>query len=27
LNPITNDPSPRAAIEQASIMLKNALSD
>ena len=26
LNPITNDPSPRAAIEQASIMLKNALS-
>jgi acetyl esterase/lipase len=26
LNPITDDPSPRAAIEQASIMLKNALS-
>jgi len=26
LNPITNDPSPRAAIEQASIMLKDALS-
>jgi acetyl esterase len=26
LNPIANDPSPRAAIEQASIMLKNALS-
>jgi acetyl esterase len=27
LNPITDDPSPRAAIEQASIMLKNALFD
>jgi acetyl esterase len=27
LNPISNDPSPRAAIEQASIMLKNALWD
>jgi acetyl esterase len=26
LNAIANDPSPRAAIEQASIMLKNALS-
>ena len=26
LNAITNDPSPRRAIEQASIMLKNALS-
>ena len=26
LNAITNDLSPRAAIEQASIMLKNALS-
>ena len=26
LNAITNDPSPRAAIEQVSIMLKNALS-
>jgi acetyl esterase len=27
LNVITDDPAPRAAIEQASIMLKNALSD
>jgi hypothetical protein len=27
LNVITDDPSPRAAIEQASIMLKKALSD
>ncbi|MGA9150051.1 MAG: alpha/beta hydrolase fold domain-containing protein, partial [Candidatus Nitrosopolaris sp.] len=25
LNAIANDPSPRAAVEQASIMLKNAL--
>ena len=27
LNPFTDDPAPRAAIEQASIMLKKALSD
>ncbi|MBV9177281.1 MAG: alpha/beta hydrolase [Nitrososphaeraceae archaeon] len=27
LNPFTDDPSPRAAIEQASIMLKNVLSE
>jgi hypothetical protein len=27
LNAITDDPAPRAAIEQASIMLKKALSD
>jgi acetyl esterase len=27
LNPFTDDPAPRAAIEQASIILKNALSD
>ncbi len=27
LNVITDDPAPRAAIQQASIMLKNALSD